>query len=934
MTPLREPLDEVMARYWACTEPGSRVLELLSIVDILLRSDGLRLCASLLHDEDQQEESISRALLEGPLGVGGWLSVVERLVKLPERQGSDYRRWFDAHRSARHFERLKAFRDAYAHCRGSREPAVLAGKLRDIEQTLTSCLGDRPALGPFSMSDGELFWRDGARDVACAPLLLPGELVGADGSVLSFSRCDDEQPTLHYLLAVAGECQVPNAEQRYEQLVALVRRKSQLTAETLGKRALREAGSAAVLSRRFREYAVRGVQRSVAHQPAHPLVERLEADTRLRGFLGRSARVLVVVGPEGAGVSCWLRQVVERRLQAGEAVVFDTASELPEATFPEFLAGGLGCGDGLGRVVYQAARESPDGQLLVVLDDLSLGSGRNGLLHHCKHWSDRQRSGEVRFVLGLRSSEHAAALKRWPEGTGDEGVALLNFPRFSAHEVRLLAETLPGSGDAELEARRKLVAHLLHGDEDAARRPRFLVNVLREAQASAAQRLELSPVMLRERQFEAACQTKGRTLRGPLALQLARVLLERHKLRVPLLDPALLEGRLFFEQGTSTRTYEELLASGLLVEDNEPDGPLVGFASTAMFALVAARGIELAELWPRIMALVTVSEDFESALEVAAHAVVRWARLPSQQRTELMADSRPEVVGRLLRAVAALDRKAFLTLLQQILQGPELDWLLPVLVATKESGQARTASLGLSLLGGARSASPDLAQRARIANGYALWDLDEYAAVELELRDVHVPRAQLLLAMIATARGEFEIAKALYDELSASAELDPELASEIPMRSAPALIALGEGARAERQLRACLAALPPDAQQARAEILGHLGEALAELGRLSEAEAHYEDSMALNRQLGSLVGQGVCHAVLGDLRCRQQRYDEARVELDLSLDIARRVDNPWREAWTLLRMARVAAACGETDGAATLAESGRSLFARIGCRTQ
>jgi tetratricopeptide (TPR) repeat protein len=113
-----------------------------------------------------------------------------------------------------------------------------------------------------------------------------------------------------------------------------------------------------------------------------------------------------------------------------------------------------------------------------------------------------------------------------------------------------------------------------------------------------------------------------------------------------------------------------------------------------------------------------------------------------------------------------------------------------------------------------------------------------------------------------------------------------------------------------------------------------LGEALTEQNRLHEAEALYRESMSLNRRLGSLIGQGVCHAVLGDLLQREQRHEEARVELELSLDIARRVDNPWREAWTLLRLARVAQALGDTSGAAALAESGRSLFARIGCHPQ
>jgi tetratricopeptide (TPR) repeat protein len=257
------------------------------------------------------------------------------------------------------------------------------------------------------------------------------------------------------------------------------------------------------------------------------------------------------------------------------------------------------------------------------------------------------------------------------------------------------------------------------------------------------------------------------------------------------------------------------------------------------------------------------------------------------------------------------------------------------LVAIKDKGQSRIASQGLSLLAAAPACSPDLAEQAHIANGYALWDLDQYAAMDVELEGMTTrgPR-QLLRAMIATARGEFALAKSLYDELAADHELDADLATKIPMRSAPALIGLGEGEQAERQLLASLSQISRDDLRARAEILGHIGEALTEQGRFSEAEQRYQESMALNRQLGCLIGQGVCHATLGDLFCRLQRFDEARAALDLALDVARRVDNPWREAWTLLRLARVAEGTGDARAAATLSQDGHAIFARLGCHPQ
>ena len=940
MKTLREPLDELMARYEACSEHGSKVLELLTIVDLLFRVDGLRLCMSLLSDDDQQEEGVSDTLANTKdLGAGSWLIVVERLLKLPQRQGSDDRRWFDAHRAAGHFQQLHDFRNAYAHCRGSREPVVLATSLGRIEQTLASCLADRPRSPTFFSDGGELFWNEGERKVAGAPLLLPGSAVGADDSVLCLDRRDDEQRALRYLLPVSGEQHVATAKDLYEQLRQLLARKSGQTLETLGKQSKVNAGSAVALARRFRQYAERSVRRCEARQPGHALVERLEANTWFQGWLTRAARVLVVVGPEGAGVSSWLKQLVEQRLQAGNAVVFDSAGELPDKPFPEVLAGGLGFGAGLTGPLLQAARESPDGKLLVVFDDVVLGGRNKGLLYDIRQWNSRLRDNGVRFVLGLRSSEHGTALKHWQDNPPDDQLAIHALPRFSAHEVRLLAELLPCSGDSqrELETRRKLVAHLLEGDEDAIRRPRLLVGVLSDATPADIEGRDFSPVALRARQLDSACQVSSRTLREPLARHLADALLARRQLRVPLYDPVLRDSRLFFtEHGESTRIYEELLANGLLSEERDSQVRVVGFTSLAMFAFVAALGVDVVTSTHAVAALVALADDFEPALDVAAHAVVRWTALPGERPALPVDQASHEPMGRLLRAVAALDRRAFLELLRHLLEGPELDWLLTALIAISEKGQSKTASLGLSLLAAAPACSADLAERAQIANAYALWDLDQYAAMELELRGVttRAPRVQLLRAMIATARGEFATAKSLYDELAASADVDANLALEIPMRSAPALIALGEGALAERQLRASLTQIPVDGLRARAEILGHLGEALTEQGRLPEAEVFYRQSMALNRQLGSLIGQGVCHAILGDLLSRQQRYPEARAELDLALDIARRVDNPWREAWTLLRMARVEEGSGNVHAAARRSQEGHAIFARLDCHPQ
>src|SRR5439155_18908224 len=98
-----------------------------------------------------------------------------------------------------------------------------------------------------------------------------------------------------------------------------------------------------------------------------------------------------------------------------------------------------------------------------------------------------------------------------------------------------------------------------------------------------------------------------------------------------------------------------------------------------------------------------------------------------------------------------------------------------------------------------------------------------------------------------------------------------------------------------------------------AESWGVLGELLAHLNRTAEARRCLENSQAINRRTGSLVGMGVVEGLIGEVDLAEGKLEQAETSLQNALGIARRVGNRWREAWVLERLSRLAHARGRSS---------------------
>jgi tetratricopeptide (TPR) repeat protein len=146
---------------------------------------------------------------------------------------------------------------------------------------------------------------------------------------------------------------------------------------------------------------------------------------------------------------------------------------------------------------------------------------------------------------------------------------------------------------------------------------------------------------------------------------------------------------------------------------------------------------------------------------------------------------------------------------------------------------------------------------------------------------------------------------------------------------------MGDGEEAERRLREAIESLAAQGDSPiLAEAWGDLGELLGKSGRHAEARQCLEENMAVNTRLGHLGGIGVAEGLMAELDFAEGQWDQAESRLRKTLDIARRLDYRWREAWVLERLGTLHRARGRPQEGALLLEEARRLFQAIGSKKQ
>jgi non-specific serine/threonine protein kinase len=96
------------------------------------------------------------------------------------------------------------------------------------------------------------------------------------------------------------------------------------------------------------------------------------------------------------------------------------------------------------------------------------------------------------------------------------------------------------------------------------------------------------------------------------------------------------------------------------------------------------------------------------------------------------------------------------------------------------------------------------------------------------------------------------------------------------------------------------------------------------------ATALYEESLALQRELGDRQGIAACLNNLGNVAIDQGDYERAAILLEESLALRREMGDPWAIAQSLNNLGRVARGQGKHDWASRLYEESLTLYQAVG----
>jgi tetratricopeptide (TPR) repeat protein len=101
-------------------------------------------------------------------------------------------------------------------------------------------------------------------------------------------------------------------------------------------------------------------------------------------------------------------------------------------------------------------------------------------------------------------------------------------------------------------------------------------------------------------------------------------------------------------------------------------------------------------------------------------------------------------------------------------------------------------------------------------------------------------------------------------------------------------------------------------------------------GDLDRALGLYQESLALDEQIGDLKGKAASLSMMANIHMARGAWEEAERCLVESLDIARRMGDPVTAAFNTVKLGQVAAHRGDLDAARRLYGEGLAVFERLG----
>ncbi len=632
------------------------------------------------------------------------------------------------------------------------------------------------------------------------------------------------------------------------------------------------------------------------------LVERPALEEFLRPRAGGGPPLRVLVGPRGAGKTALLARHASRCLDHGEPVLFVRADRLAGADLPVAIARACSF-DGPLEALWTGPHPSVGAPALLI-DGLPTPTRESWV--SLLGWVERT-AARIPVVLACSREDWWVIEDLDLVGSSVQVEAVGGLTRTELLELalRVKPDCAPRAAAVEYAQRLSVSVH------EALRRPGLAVPRLRRLGTEAPP--VYSPLRLLDEQVERdVLRRTGGRLRHPGRVRVVRALVEAlaaaGRDRVPVEAVAV---PLLTASGARSADYAALLAAGVLVEQEEDWSVQVGFATRDARAYCEAR-IERAS-WSRVP---------QVRVELGAHLVLLLLE---------RGEAAPPTVcppRELWAAALELDTCRLSSALH-LLEDAHLPALVDAMERLLDAGDARLARALVQRLW-ERRLDPALRTRCLRARMRASYELDDYGQADEILAET--PDDLLLLsyaAQIDSSRGRFRSSADRWRDLVDRTAGDDRADNLAGLGQA--LAGLGHLQEARVCLEEAIATLAVAGPSRRlAEAWSDLGDVHLRRGDADTAESCFEESLALGRQLGSLVGQGIVSGYLGEVSLMKGELAVARRRLDVALEVARRTGNTWREAWTLLRLARVAARSGDATTSRLHRVEGARLFASIG----
>ncbi|MEH1833580.1 MAG: tetratricopeptide repeat protein [Nostoc sp.] len=141
---------------------------------------------------------------------------------------------------------------------------------------------------------------------------------------------------------------------------------------------------------------------------------------------------------------------------------------------------------------------------------------------------------------------------------------------------------------------------------------------------------------------------------------------------------------------------------------------------------------------------------------------------------------------------------------------------------------------------------------------------------------------------------------------------------------------LGEVSKAQEHYQQALNSCPAEDKTVKAAIIHNLGVLKANRGEIEEAITFYQQSLALNEQIGDVQGQALTLNSLGLLKDNRGETEEAIAHYEQSLTLREQIGDVQGQAVTLHNLGMTKARSGKIEEAITLYQQSLALSEQIG----